>query len=68
MKIRQEVYNSSAISEFAYDTETQILTVKFVRGSGSYDYPGIPEEVVRNWMAADSMGKYFHRHIKNHAG
>ena len=68
MKIYQEVTNSSAIAAFEYDTKTEILTVRFVRGEISYDYPGIPEEVIRDWLQADSMGKYFHNNICNYMG
>lgn len=68
MKIYQEVTNSSAIAAFEYDTKTEILTVRFVRGETSYDYPGIPEEVVRNWLQAESMGRYFHNNIRSYVG
>lgn len=66
MIIRREVPNSTAISAFEYDTETQILSIKFTSG-GVYDYPGLPEDIVRNWMIAESMGRYFNQNIKNYS-
>lgn len=68
MKIRQEIYGSSAIQAFEYDSTTKVLTILFVRGNVSYEYPGIPEEVIKNWLQAESMGKYFNKYIKNYVG
>lgn len=63
MKIYQEIVNSSAIAGFEYDTETEILSVRFTSGDKMYDYVDIPEEVVQKWMNAESVGKYFHKYI-----
>ena len=57
------VENSSCIKEFAYNKENGILTVTFTHG-GKYDYPGVPEKVVRDWMGAESAGKFFNKEIR----
>lgn len=66
MKIYQKVTGSSAISGFEYDTVTEVLSVRFVSGNKKYDYPGIEQEVVERWLESESMGKYFHKYIRNH--
>ena len=73
MKIYQKVTGSSAISGFEYDTVTEVLSVRFVSGNKKYDYPNIPEEVVRKWIAGFkdeefSHGKYFHKNVRNYVG
>lgn len=69
MKIYQEIKNSSAILAFEYDTETLILSIHFASG-GKYDYPGIPQELVKNWMEGLKeknfpTGRYFNQKIRN---
>lgn len=49
---------SSAIQSFDYNPKTQDLNVKFTSGSKKYNYPGVPPEVVTEFMDAPSKGKY----------
>jgi hypothetical protein len=53
--------NSSAIRAVGYDGHT--LSVEFHSGK-TYDHPGVPDSVYREFMAASSMGAYYGRHIR----
>ena len=53
--------NSSAIRAVGYDGST--LTVEFHNGR-TYDHPGVPDSVYREFMAASSMGAYYSRYIR----
>lgn len=61
--IRMEIENSSCIRAFNYDRETEILRIEFIHG-GTYDYEGVPEDIIRRWMKADSKGKFFNKEIR----
>lgn len=61
--LRQAVEGSSAIAAFEYNKNTRVLTVVFTHG-GEYEYPDIPEEIVRDWMLANSKGKYYNQVIR----
>lgn len=63
-KIIMTVEGSSAIDSFEYDKATQTLKILFVRGDAVYEYSGIMESIIREWMQSDSMGKYFHKNIR----
>lgn len=65
--MKVEVKDSSAIKSYEYNKSTKMLKVLFVNGKQMYDYPDVPEEVVKNWNNSDSMGKYFNREIKRYA-
>lgn len=65
--LRVEVENSTAIKAFEYNKNTNILTIEFASGNSTYDYPAVPEEVVRDWMKSESMGKYFNQKIKKYS-
>ena len=56
---------SSNIDSVGYDSEEKFLYVRF-RGSGSlYRYANVEPEVVDRLIGARSIGKEFHRTIKN---
>ena len=40
------------------------LTIEFKHG-GVYEYDGVPEHVYLDFAKADSLGKYFHKNIKD---
>lgn len=52
---------SSNISEIGHEGTT--LTVKFSNG-GTYEYDGVPAEMLGKILTAESPGKFFHQHIK----
>lgn len=55
--------DSSMISEYSYDDETQTLEVTFAKG-GTYSYSGVQEEVFQAMKSADSVGRFFLQNIK----
>lgn len=54
---------SSTIEAVGFDPATQLLKVKFKSG-GTYNFEGVPAAAHDNLMAAESIGKHFHAHIK----
>ena len=55
--------NSSNISRYAYDAQSQILRVEFLHGA-IYDYFDVPDHVYNLMESADSIGKFLAQEIK----
>lgn len=53
---------SSFVNEILYRKNDQYLLVKLK--STFYQYCKIPNSTVRNWIASDSLGAFYQRHIK----
>ena len=53
--------SSSAIRAIGYDGS--MLRVVFRHG-GTYDHPGVPEWVFREFLNAESHGRYYVYHIR----
>lgn len=63
---------SSQISHVGFDPATNTLRIQFAnRKDGSpgsiYDYENVTPEPHQQFIGADSVGSFFHRHIKPHA-
>lgn len=56
---------SSAISAIDYDRDRAKLLIRFVSGE-RYVYVGVPVEVSRSFMDAESKGRFFHEAIRDH--
>ena len=56
--------DSTAIREIDYDAERAKLTVRFVSGE-HYVYVGVPGEVCRAFVDADSKGRFFQDEIRD---
>ena len=54
---------STAIHEIAYDADREKLFVRFVSGE-RYVYVGVPGEVCRSFIDADSKGRFFQAKIR----
>jgi len=54
---------SSQLAQVGYDPATCVLAVRF-RSGGLYHYRNVPPEKHAVLMGSDSMGSYFHRHIR----
>jgi lysyl-tRNA synthetase class 2 len=54
---------SAAISEIDYDAERAKLLVRFVSGE-RYVYVGVPGEVHRSFLDAESKGGFFQAEIR----
>jgi KTSC domain len=55
---------SAAISEIDYDAERTKLLIRFVSGE-RYVYVGVPGEVHRSFVEADSKGRFFQSQIRD---
>ena len=53
---------STNIRWVGYDSKKQVLEVEFHNGS-IYRYYDVPEQVHKDFLSADSKGKYLNRHI-----
>ena len=56
--------DSTAISEIDYDAERAKLVVRFMSGE-RYVYVGVPGEVHRSFVEADSKGRFFQSQIRD---
>jgi lysyl-tRNA synthetase class 2 len=56
--------DSTAIREIDYDAERGKLLVRFVSGE-AYVYVGVPAEVCRSFVEADSKGRFFQFRIRD---
>jgi hypothetical protein len=63
MTVTRHAIHSSAVSEVAYDDETEVLELKY--NSGTYAYSGVPVEVYQGLVASDSPGKFIADHIRD---
>src|SRR4051794_3504383 len=57
-------FESAAIREIDYDPEREKLIVRFTSGE-RYLYVGVPGEVCRSFVDADSKGRFFHAEIRD---
>jgi KTSC domain len=64
MTIRTIQLSSTALLSATYDSETQDLQITFANG-GTYDFHGVPPEIVDGLENAGSAGKYYHQFIKD---
>ncbi|HRD27498.1 MAG TPA: KTSC domain-containing protein [Caulobacter sp.] len=55
---------SAAISDIRYDDDRGKLFVRFVDGD-EYVYVGVPGEVHRSFVEADSKGRFFAEQIRD---
>jgi hypothetical protein len=56
---------SNQVAAIGYDPLTKTLAVTFARGPGTvYHYPNVEPKVHADFMAAESIGKFFGAHIK----
>lgn len=57
------IHGSSNIEAVGY--KDGVLSVKFRGGDHIYDYPDVTEAEHKAFVGADSVGSYFHKHIKS---
>jgi lysyl-tRNA synthetase class 2 len=55
---------STAISEIDYDARRTKLLVRF-RSGEAYVYVGVPADVCRSFVEADSKGRFFQQQIRD---
>lgn len=61
--MRRSLVSSSAISSVGYDPKEEVLEVEFSSGS-VYDYHGVPPEVYKSLMSAESKGRFVSENIR----
>lgn len=54
---------SSNVKALGYDPDNRNAYAEFTK-SGLYCYKEVPQTVFDDWLASESKGKYFHKHIK----
>ncbi len=57
-------HTSSTIAGSHYDPATRTMTIKF-KGGGIYKYGGVVQQTYDGLVNAESIGKYFHKHIRS---
>ena len=57
--------DSEAIDEVDYDADLSTLYVRFVSGHW-YSYYAVPARTYREFLAAESKGRFFQDHIRDH--
>ena len=63
--MKLESVTSSNVAAIGYDADTRKLHVQFTNGS-LYEYDGVGKDIYRQFMDAESKGKYLQKHIKSH--
>ncbi len=64
MKIPMFKVGSSNINSVGYDTKTRKLRIEF-KNKAIFDYFDVAPELFNDLMDADSVGKFFHAHVRN---
>ena len=62
--MNRDPVNSSAILSVGYDAHGMILEIE-ITGGAIYQYFDVPEGVFREFMGAESLGRYYNANIKN---
>lgn len=61
--MERKAVRSTNIVSVGYDAGTKTLEIEF-KGSGVYQYAGVPQKRYDVLMKAPAIGSYFHREIK----
>lgn len=62
-EIAMQAVESSNIKSAGYNLGQNILRIEF-NGGGVYNYYEVPKDVFEGLVSAESVGKFFHKHIK----
>lgn len=57
---------SNAIHRVGYDPATRRMYIDFHDGTPQYTFCRVPERVFSEFVSAASVGRYYHRHIRDH--
>jgi hypothetical protein len=68
-QITRQPVDSSTLHSVGYDPITRTLEIAFKKKTGEvnavWQYEPITEEAYRSMMSSDSLGSYFHKHIRD---
>ncbi|MBB6522282.1 KTSC domain-containing protein [Pseudoteredinibacter isoporae] len=56
---------SSAIRKVGYESASQRMYIDFNDSDPYYEFYGVPESVFKEFVNADSVGRYYHDYIKD---
>ncbi|BEP54494.1 hypothetical protein GmRootV118_17380 [Variovorax sp. V118] len=63
--IAMKPVKSQQVASIGYDAGSKTLAVTFTHGPGTvYQYPGVDAKVHADFLAAESIGTFFGKHIK----
>jgi len=62
--MKRQPVSSSLVESLGYDPEREILEVELENGR-VYQYQDVPESTYSGLLKADSIGRYFNRHIRD---
>jgi len=62
--MERDPVSSSLVESVGYDPDEQILEVELENGR-VYQYREVPESTYQSFLAADSLGRFFNRHIRD---
>lgn len=63
--IRWVQVESSAIRQIGYDKKTRRMYIDFRNSLPRYEYCDVPEHIFHDFVAASSVGRFFHYYIKD---
>lgn len=63
--VEHVISRSSTISKVTVDNLRDALIVEFKSNGAKYEFYGVPDDVVKEMLGAESVGAYFQRHIRN---
>jgi hypothetical protein len=63
LRIDRTAVDSRQLSSIGYDAATATLEVEFRKG-GVYQYHGVPAEIYRQLIHAQSIGTYFNTFVR----
>lgn len=56
---------SSTIARFEYDAQERTLSIWFISSGRRYDYFGVPRDLVEEFRASISKGRFFNERIRD---
>lgn len=63
-----KLVESSNLKEVAFDADKQELFIRFKQGNALWKYSPVSENDYKAFMSAESLGSFFHKHIKTNPG
>ena len=66
--IKMKPVKSSLIAKIGYDPQSKTLAVQMNNSSDMYLYEGVPMSLYDDFLAADSKGAFFVKHVKGKFG
>jgi hypothetical protein len=62
--MHRRTVHSSSLRSLGYDPQTRTLEIAF-HNAGVYQYYGVPETVLKEMLAQESLGAYFNTEIRD---